>query len=33
MHLFMLITISSGSHWASFAVVWNDVSFDPELSI
>lgn len=33
MHLFMLITIFSGNHGASFAVVWCDVPFGPDLSI
>lgn len=33
MHLFMLITIFSGNHGASFVVVCCDVPFGPDLSI
>lgn len=33
MHLFMLITIFSGNHGASFAVVCCDVPCGPDLSI
>lgn len=32
MHLFMLITFSSGNCWASFAVIWSN-PFDPEMSV